>query len=356
MYKTYDQIVSEMQQDMIASGSLATDFTDGSQIQTMIQVASRALYSPWYMLEQLVELFFVMTTDGPFLDLRVEERGVTRKPGVASAGNITFTRTTASPVGTLVPSGTVFSTLDGLVEVTTTADDNLAVGWETGQASVNGTAVGVLGNLAAGTALQVAGPSVTGLQTIAVGPGALTGGVDAETDDQMRARYLQVVQNPVDGGTAADYKIWADEVTGITNVSVFPLARGNGTVDIVVSNGGIPDAATVTSVQNVINTNRPVGADAQAKAPTAHPVDVTITVTPATGYLFATVQTSVTQAIQNYLSTVPIGGTVRIAAIQDVAYRTTGVLDCTLTAPAANVVLGTEELATAGIITVNQGA
>ncbi|GMA59741.1 baseplate J/gp47 family protein [Alicyclobacillus fastidiosus] len=356
MYKTYDQIVAEMQADMTASGSAATDWNDGSQIQTMVQVTSRALYTQWYMLELLVELFFVSSCEGPFLDLRVNERGIYRNQGTASTGPITFSRTTPSPVGTDIPAGTTFSTLDGTVQVTTTADTPLQSGWTTGTATVNCTTVGVAGNLVAGTPLQIVGPTPSGLQTIEVGAGGLTGGVDEESDDALRARYLYAIQNPVDGGTPADYQVWADSVNGVTNASVFPLARGNGTVDIVISDGGIPPDSLVEQVQSVISANAPIGADAQVFAPTANPVDITMTVTPATGYTFATVQTSVQQSLQNYISSIPIGGVVRVAAIQDAAFRTTGVLDCSISAPTANITLSEESMATLGNVDITQGS
>jgi uncharacterized phage protein gp47/JayE len=356
VYKTFDQIVSEMQADMIAAGSQATDFTDGSQIQTLIAVTARALQNQWYMLEQLVELFFVISSEGPFLDLRVQERGISRKQGIASTGNVVFTRTTPSPIGSLVPAGTVFSTLDGSVEVRVTQDVNLASGWTTGSASVQCTVVGKIGNLPEGTPLQIAGPAISGLQTIAVGPGGLTGGVDTETDDELRARYLELIRNPVDGGTPADYLIWAKGVTGVTNASVFPLARGNGTVDILVSDGGIPSQDLINSVQTVINENRPVGADARVIPPTAHTIDVVVSVTLAPGYTLASVQTPVSQAIQNYISSIPIGGVVRVMAMADAVFKVPGVIDCSIITPSSNITLGNQELAVTGTITVQQSS
>jgi len=356
VYKTYDQIVSELQSDLVASGSLATDFTDGSQIQTIVAVTARAYASHWYMLELLVELFFVVSSEGPFLDLRVNERGVIRKPGVASTGSISFARTTPSPIATDIQPGTVFSTLDGSVSVTTNADAQFPSAWENGTVAVTCSTVGVAGNLAAGTQLQIVGPAPSGLQTITVATGGLTGGVDVESDDLLRAWYLTTVQNPVDGGTPADYQVWADEVVGVTGVSVFPLARGNGTVDVVVSANGIPAASLVSQVQTVLSANRPVGADAQAKAPTAHNIDVTMTVTPNAGFTFATLQPLANQAIVNYLDAVAIGGVVRVSAILDAVYKVTGVLDCSISAPAANVALAQEELAVPGTITITQGS
>lgn len=356
MYKTYDQIVSEMQADMVASGSTATDFSSGSQLQTLINVTARALHSEWYMLEFLVELFFVISSEGPFLDLRVNERGVTRKEGTEATGDISFTRTTPCPVSTDIPAGTTFETLDGSVSVTTSADTALATGWESGNANVKCTAVGVIGNLAPGTQLQITGPTPAGLQTITVGSGGLTGGVDTETDDALRARYLFIIQNPVDGGTPGDYQIWASEVAGITNQQVFPLARGNGTVDVVIASNGIPSSDLVAQVQTVLNANRPIGADAQAKAPTANTINVTGTVTPATGYTFATLEPLVAQAITNYINSVPIGGVARIAGISKAIMSVQGVLDYSISVPAANVVLSQEQLAVPGTITLTQGS
>ncbi|WP_088185826.1 baseplate J/gp47 family protein [Desulfosporosinus sp. FKA] len=356
MYKTYSQIVSELQADMLASGSQATDFTDGSQIQTMINVTARAYSTHWYMLEFLVELFFVASCEGPFLDLRVGERGIVRKPGVVATGSITFTRSTPCPTNTDIPAGTTFSTLDGSVSITTNADTPLASGWESGMVNVTCTAVGIIGNLAAGTQLQIVGLTPSGLQTITVGTSGLTGGVNKETDDELRTRYLFTIQNPTDGGTPGDYQVWADKVTGVTNVSVFPLARGNGTVDVVVASDGIPSSNLVAQVQSVINANRPVGADAQAKAPTSNIINITGTITPATGYTFATLQPLVTQVIINYLNSVPIGGIVRVSAIIKAMMSVQGVSDCLISAPTVNVALTQEQLAVPGTITLTQGS
>ena len=57
------------------------------------------------------------------------------------------------------------------------------------------------------------------------------------------------------------------EVPEILRAKVFPLARGNGTVDIVAvgSDGKAPSAAVLAAAQAVIDRERPVGADAQVR-------------------------------------------------------------------------------------------
>ncbi|MFB5192801.1 baseplate J/gp47 family protein [Alicyclobacillus fastidiosus] len=354
MYKTYDQIVAEMQADMEASGSQATDWNDGSQIQTMVQVTSRALYTQWYMLEFLVELFFVSSCEGPFLDLRVNERGIYRNEGTASAGPIEFSRTSPSPIGSDIPAGSIFASMDGTLQFETTEDCSLPSGWTTGTVNVNCTTVGAAGNLVAGTPLQIVGPTPSGLQTITVGTGGLTGGVDTESDDALRARYLFAIQNPTDGGTPGDYLVWADAVNGVTNASVFPLARGNGTVDVVVSDGGIPSADFIAQVQAAIDAKVPIGADARVLAPTSHPIDATITITIDAGYTFDAVQPVALQAFTNYLSSLPNGGIYRVMAASDAVFKVPGVIDCSISG--SNVQLGNEEMATPGNVNVAQGS
>lgn len=55
-----------------------------------------------------------------------------------------------------------------------------------------------------------------------------------ETDADYLARVLYDIQNPAAGGNQYDYKQWAEEISGVAQAYVFPLAQGDGTVDIVV--------------------------------------------------------------------------------------------------------------------------
>lgn len=166
-----------------------------------------------------------------------------------STGLIVFNRTTVSQVNTDILVGTNFTSMDGTLQFQTTVDCPLASEWTKDTVTVNYTTIGAASNLVAGEQLQIVGPSPTVLLTITVGTGGLTAGVDEESDDALSARYLYMIQNPVNGGTAVDYQVWAEEMNGVTNVSVYPLARGNGRVDVVISDGGIPSANVVSEVQ-----------------------------------------------------------------------------------------------------------
>jgi uncharacterized phage protein gp47/JayE len=353
VFKTYDQILAELIADW-QSNSGITDFQPGALTYTFLAVQARALRTLWFMLEQLINLFFVSSSTGSFLIRRAAERGVIQKLGTAAQGNIDLTRSTAAPVGSTMTKGTVLATLDDAIEFTVNADVTLAAGWTSATAALTCTTVGAAGNLAAGTPLKIVGSQVVGVQNITVATGGLSGGTDDETPDQLRARYLYTIQNPINGGTPADYVVWATSVAGVKQAIPLPLNRGPGTIDVVITDGGIPSDSLVTDVTNYIQDNRrPVGADVLVLKPTAHPIGITGTITAAQGYVQSDLVTAVTQALEAYIAGVPIGGVVRYNAMIKVAMEVKGVLDFAMTAPTANVVLGSTELATVGAVTIS---
>ena len=89
----------------------------------------------------------------------------------------------------------------------------------------------------------------------------ITGGSNVETDASLLARLLDYMRDPPGGGTALDYKRWAMEVPGVSKAYVYPLRRGIGTVDIVITGeNGTPSTEVITMAQSHIDTMRPVTA------------------------------------------------------------------------------------------------
>ncbi|MEC0231280.1 baseplate J/gp47 family protein [Paenibacillus alba] len=351
MFKTYDQILAELIADLKANSNI-TDETSGALSYTLLSVQARALRMVWFMLEQIINLFFVSSSKGSFLERRCAERGVLRKKGTSATGTVNFTRTSPAVVGTTLIKGTLLSTMDGSVNFTVNDDVTLPSGWTNIPAQVTSSSIGVSGNLVGATALQVVGAQVVGVQNVSVATGGLSGGTDTETDEALRTRYLYTIQNPQNGGTPADYVVWATEVQGVTYAISLPLNRGNGTIDVVITDGGIPSDALVSTVSDHIGTKRPVGAGYSVIKPIASPVNVTGSITADQGYTNDTLIPLVKQAIQNYLKTVPIGGVVRVTGLYKAAMSVKGVLDFTLTAPSANILLSSTWLATPGTLNV----
>jgi uncharacterized phage protein gp47/JayE len=105
------------------------------------------------------------------------------------------------------------------------------------------------------------------------------GGTDTETDDELRARILQRIQEPPMGGDQTDYVQWALAVPGVTRAWNAPLEQGMGTTTVRfmmddLRPGGLPNDQDVATVQAYIDTKRPVAVkDCFVVAPLPYPLN-----------------------------------------------------------------------------------
>lgn len=269
-----------------------------------------------------------------------------RKPAAAATGAVSFTGVS----GSVVPSGTVLRTAAG-VQVATVADVTLSGG--AGSAAAEAVEAGAAGNLIAGTPLSLVSP-IAGVQSTAlVAAGGITGGADIEDDEALRARVIDRIQQPPQGGCAYDYVAWALQVEGVTRAWVYPQELGLGTVTVRFVRDDdaslIPDAGEVATVQAHIDALRPVTAQVTVVAPVAVPLDITITgLVPDTAAVRAAIQAEVTDLLRR--EAVP-GGTILISRLREAISIAAGESDHVLTSPTANITHATGELAVLGTIT-----
>lgn len=168
------------------------------------------------------------------------------------------------PAGTqlvFVPSGAVYLTTESVVLSSPTVSVNVAA---TAEFS------GERGNLHSGAVLSFANP-LSGVARSAVVLSQVVTGVDAETPDQYRARVVTRFQLRPQGGAYADYKLWAEDTSGV--LIAYPYASDfPGQVEVYIESStepdGIPTDAQLSAALHSINyddatgmaTRRPVGA------------------------------------------------------------------------------------------------
>jgi len=204
----------------------------------------------------------------------------------------------ATAPGIIIPFGTQLTSPDG-------------VGYETTQLAVaTGPDVpipipiraldpGSAGNQPIGTLLTVAAtdPNIATSATVV----NLDGGIEEETDDELRFRVLARIRQPPQGGSAHDYVVWALAVPGCTRAWVAPLEMGIGTVtvrilfdDLRADDDGWPQAVDLQQVTDYIDSVRPVAVkDFWVLAPIKQRVDVIISViNPDTPEIRAAVESS----------------------------------------------------------------
>ena len=329
-----------------AQARLGTDeLVRREDLQVLARVLAGASHGLHGYIDWLSQQVIFDTAEAEFLERWASIWGVSRKPAAAAVGAVTLAGTT----GTLVPAGTLLVRADG-AEYETDADVTLAGG--TAEPAITALVAGQDGNAAAASTLTIATPIAGVSSTATVTAGALTGGADIETDDDLRARFLARLRQPPQGGADYDYIAWALEVPGVTRAWVYPAELGLGTVTVRFVRDDdaslIPDAAEVLAVQEHIDSVRPVTAQLTVVAPVAVPLNFTIDITPDT----AAIRTAIEAELRDLLlREAEPGATILLSHIREAISLATGETDHILTAPAANVTHTTGQMATFGTIT-----
>lgn len=280
-----------------------------------------------YMARQV----FPDTADSSELERHAHLRGLARKAATRAGGTILF----SGAPGSEIPAGTQIKTADGRAYRTTMGG---TVGGG-GTVSVASQAVfaGGSGNTLPDTpaTLVSAPPGVSGSAEIET----MTGGADAESDSDLLARLLALLRKPPAGGAVHDYEAWALEVPGVASAYVYPLRRGIGTVDVVVTaDDGVPAPEVIAAVQTNIDLKRPVTAlGSLTIAPTVITVNVAAAVSVA-GTTVAAVQASLTGTMETYFSRLRPGQTLLKSQIEALVSAAPGVQDRAVSSPTGNVV------------------
>lgn len=188
------------------------------------------------------------------------------------------TGTATGTNGTVLPAGTEMS--GGGIVAQTTEDVTLGAGPTT--VPIASLTAGAIGNLAADQVLSISAgvPGIDASVTVV----AMSGGVDAETEEELRARVLFRIQKSPMGGDADDYVNWSLAYPGVTRAWASPQEQGVGTMtvrvmmdDLRASNSGLPTADDLTGLRAYLDALRPVTVkDFFVEAPVLEPVDFTI--------------------------------------------------------------------------------
>src|SRR6266705_1111669 len=135
--------------------------------------------------------------------------------------------------------------VDWLARQFLTDTAEITIGVTVTSVAVRAVDAGINGNLDAGETLDLV-DIIGGVDSNATVIN-LGGGIDEESDADLRARVLFRIQQPPMGGDASDYVVWATAVSGVTRAWAAPLEMGIGTMtirfmmdDLRSSVGGFP--------------------------------------------------------------------------------------------------------------------
>lgn len=220
--------------------------------------------------------------------------------------------------------------------------------------------VGAIQNLNANELLVLTSPIVGVDNTARVTYGGVGGGADQEDDDSLRERLIYRLQNPVTLFNKAQITLEAKQFAFVKRVFVFEITPEVGavTVYILKDNNVLPDSSELSQVkQRIIDTILPANtdpADLYVLAPTPHTINFQISaLLPNT----ATMKASITNRLTEYFRRKTVVGQDVftedwITEIKSTIDTETGetVIDFTMDAPVADVVIANNEIAVLGTV------
>ncbi len=381
-----EQVLQDISSAQITnnSGTLLVALLQKSVLRTLAYAQAGMSYEHYGYLDWIAQQAVPWTATDEFLDAWAALKGVYREAATATVGTVTL----AGPAsGVTFPSGGTITRSDGTLFTitaggTTGSNDQVTV-------TITAQTAGSAGNFDSGTSFTLSTP-IEGFQSQSVASAQTTAGTDVETDSSLRTRMLAAYAAPPQGGDRQDYIEWALAVPGVTRAWIAPLGMGAGTVNLYVmfdvaeaAHSGFPQgtngvatnesratAATgdQLTVANAIFapadgvSGQPVGALVYVTAPTAQPINFTVSNLGTNNT--STVQAQITAALQDmFLRLANVGGTVDPSdgsawpAIQPSAWYAAidaiGISGYDVTAPTAPITSTGGQLPTLGTITFN---
>ncbi|MEO9191538.1 MAG: baseplate J/gp47 family protein [Acetobacteraceae bacterium] len=332
--QSFTTLVQNMAAGVQSAASQVLDLTVGSTVRAILEAnASIALWLQWLIL-QVLQSTRAATSAGADLDTWVADFTLMRLPAVAASGNVTFLRFTASGQA-VIPPGALVRTSDGqqtfaVVTDATNPAWSSSVGGYVAAAGVASVAVPVSAQ-AAGSAGNVQPAAIALLATAIPGIDAVTNpdgfanGLDAESDEALRARFQIFIQSrsratPTAIGYAVASIQQGLQYTLQENLNSAGIPMMGSFVVTVDDGSGNPSNALLTAAQSSIEAVRPVGSTFAVQPPTVILVSVELSVSVGVGAVSPTVSANVATALSAFIDALPIGASLPLTRLAQVAY------------------------------------
>ena len=326
--------------------------SEGCDSAVRLYALAAELQSLLMQADWVLDQSFPQTAQGTYLDYHAETRGITRGAAEKAAGVIRFAAADKVTAACPIEKGTVCMTAEG-VRFETTEDAAIAVGSQWADVPAQAVEAGAGGNVIAGTVTLLSAMPVGVVQC--TNPAAFSGGCDAESDEALRGRVLASYQRLPNGANTAYYEQEAMRYPGVAAAKAVGRARGIGTVNVVIAtHAGVPDAALLAAVETDLQKKREIAVDVKVLAPTVETVAVTAALKAAPGYTFAEAKAGAQSALEALFTGGLLGKSVTTARLLTLLCGVEGVENVHLTAPAADVAVGSTELPMLGTVTISE--
>ncbi|HIS76555.1 MAG TPA: baseplate J/gp47 family protein [Candidatus Merdivicinus excrementipullorum] len=331
------------------------DKREGSLIWTAVGPVCAELCQAYLELSAGLDLAFVDTSAGEYLDRLARQAGLSRKEASCAVCRGEFTAADGTPMK--VPAGMRFGCG--------------SVFYKRGELEEEGVyrlicqQPGAEGNLESGELLPVDYLENFGAAKIT---GLISLGAPAETDEELRVRVLEQAMDPAFGGNLADYREKVMALGGVGAVKVTPVPSGGGTVRLTLLNEAFQpaDGELTAAVKAAADPEpgmgkgfAPIGHKVEVKAAEARVIPVTGTLTLAEGASPEEGKEAARKAVEQYFFSLRKSWgqeerlVVRVSQAVMAVLSAEGILDAsvTLDGKVSNLELQAEEVPMLGEVT-----
>lgn len=297
-------------------------------------------------------------------------------PSLNASGVVTFSAGSPATVPILIPANTQITTNatapETPVNYQTTADATIAIGQTTVNANIVCTVAGASGNTSANTITQLKS-GISGIVSVSNAI-ALTNGSDQEAEAGRRLRFINYIGALTRGTVSAQIygaqQVTLKDVDGnvtekvVSAVVTGPPATGTaGSFGLYIFNGTTGASADlIAAVQKVIDGDSTVtpavpgykaaGIVATVAAAITTTTNVTVSVVSLVGTNTTDLETAVRNVISGYLGQFIIGQKFIYNELIERIMSLNGVYNCTLSAPAADIVVDNTHVIIPGTVAV----
>lgn len=343
--KTIEELYGQMMTDFAARTGM--EIVGGGDLSARLYAAAAQICALYVQADWVNRQCFPQTAQGEYLDHHAQLRALERKTAVCAQGVVRFFGDSGSTMDREIPAGTVCMT-PGLVRFITTQSGVLAAGESHVDIPVQAAQAGNSGNVIAGTirSLAAAPAGITGCTN----PRAMSGGADAEDDEQLRARILDSFLRLPNGANSAFYEQGALSFDEVAAATALPRNRGVGTVDVVVTTAqGLPEQELLDRLNRYFQERREIAVDVGVLAPETVTVDVVVQIKSEE---MEQAVPQVTQVLENWFSGQRLGQDVLRAKLGSLVFGVDGVENYILQEPAQDIAIEKAQLPVLGTVSV----
>ncbi len=234
-----------------------TDFNQGSVAGTLLRAVAYEFTALYAQLDEAYRRAFVDQATGVGLENVVALLGIRRKAPLAATGSVTFSRRRATPTPVPIPPGTRVADRAGRT-FATTAPATIPADGRTVTVPVEALVAGPDGNVAPSTVVVMPTPP-SGVDGV-TNPSPLTGGTEAEPDDQLRERAKHALEL-VGNATLDAIRFAVLGVDGVSGVTVTDRASGDDVPlgEVWVRWAGEADPDVAARVELAVENTRAAG-------------------------------------------------------------------------------------------------